>query len=254
MRSFLGVPILIHGQVFGNLYLTGKLGSDQFSDRDEEIAVALAGAAGVAIENAQLYEEAEVRQRWLEATAEVTGMLAGAVSGREALQTIVDRAREVARADVACIASGTDPEQLRLEVVSGVPMTPDVRESLALGRYLAVQVAATGDALTLDDLTTGAGGTASDVARAPRVGGPDGPQLGPVVLVPIRLGAGTQGVLGLGWTPEHRDSYHRLDLSMPASFAEQATLALHLARLRDDRERLALLEDRDRIGRDLHDW
>ena len=73
MSSFLGVPVRIRGQVFGNLYLTEKVGGEDFTEQDEEIVVALAAAAGVAIENARLYEEAARRERWLSATAEITG-------------------------------------------------------------------------------------------------------------------------------------------------------------------------------------
>ncbi len=64
MRSFLGVPIRIRGEVYGNLYLTDKQGSAQFDTEDEAVVVALAAAAGVAIENARLYEEARRQQRY----------------------------------------------------------------------------------------------------------------------------------------------------------------------------------------------
>ena len=60
-------------------------------------------------------------------------------------------------------------------------------------------------------------------------------------------------MLSLAWTQEHVGDFHRVDPTLPASFAEQATLALQVARVRDDRQRLTLLEERDRIGRDLHD-
>jgi signal transduction histidine kinase len=55
MRSFLGVPITVRGEVFGNLYLTDKQSAEAFTERDEELTVALAGAAGVAIDNARLH-------------------------------------------------------------------------------------------------------------------------------------------------------------------------------------------------------
>jgi len=56
MTSFLGVPIFVRGEVYGNLYLTDKADGDTFTDVDEELAVGLASAAGVAIENARLHE------------------------------------------------------------------------------------------------------------------------------------------------------------------------------------------------------
>ena len=96
MSSFLGVPVRIRDQVFGNLYLTEKRGGGDFTNEDEAVVVALAAAAGVAIENARLYEEAEQRQHWLAATAEITALLADASAEEDALQVIADRAREVA--------------------------------------------------------------------------------------------------------------------------------------------------------------
>ena len=72
METFLGVPIRIRDQVFGNLYLTEKQGAGTFSTEDEEVVVALAAAAGVVIENARLFEETTLHQAWLEAAAEVS--------------------------------------------------------------------------------------------------------------------------------------------------------------------------------------
>jgi signal transduction histidine kinase len=79
------------------------------------------------------------------------------------------------------------------------------------------------------------------------------PRLGPVMVVPLRSGTGVHGVLALGWQPHHADAFREVDPALPASFAEQASLAIQLARARDDQQRLSLFEDRDRIARDLHD-
>src|SRR5438552_15106658 len=99
MRSFLGVPIRIRDQVFGNLYLTEKRDAEQFTGDDEETMVALAVAAGVAIDNARLYAAAGHRQRWLEATAEITNVLLGEVNRTAALPLVAPRAREVSGAE-----------------------------------------------------------------------------------------------------------------------------------------------------------
>lgn len=245
MCSFLGVPVMIRGEAYGNLYITEKAGDAVFSEQDERIAVALASAAGVLIENALLYEEAALREQWLAATAEVTAVLSGTIVGANALQTVADRAREVARADLTCIASGDDADHLELHVVSGAPLTPELRESLALGRELAALVVEKDEPLSVEN--------AADEARAAGVTGGGIPREGPAMLVPLRVASGARGVLALTWTPDHADRYHLLDPAMPANFAEQATLALELARARDERERVTVLEDRDRIGRDLHD-
>ena len=89
MASFLGVPVLVRGTVFGNLYLCGLTPRD-FSDDDVELVTALAATAGIAIENARLFEEARLRQTWLEETSELT---------RELFSGLVDDAVGAHRAD-----------------------------------------------------------------------------------------------------------------------------------------------------------
>ena len=119
MRSFLGVPVRIGDRVFGNLYLTEKAGGGDFTEQDEAVVVALAAAAGVVIENALLYEEAARREQWLEATAEIAGSLAGGVSRVDALQTVADRARQIASADLATRGGARRGRPPQVEVVSG---------------------------------------------------------------------------------------------------------------------------------------
>jgi signal transduction histidine kinase len=79
------------------------------------------------------------------------------------------------------------------------------------------------------------------------------PRLGPAIMVPLPGAAGVNGVLALGWVPERAVAFHAVDPDLPARFAEQATLAIQKTQARDDQQRLAVYEDRDRIGRDLHD-
>ena len=79
------------------------------------------------------------------------------------------------------------------------------------------------------------------------------PDIGPAIVVPLRTDDVVVGTLALGWRPDHADGYHDVDARLPASFAEQAALALQVLRSRDSERRLAVFEDRDRIGRDLHD-
>ena len=99
MRTFLGVPVQARGEVFGRLYLTEKAGGDEFTDDDEVVVTALAGAAGVAIHNAELYAESRRRQQWLEATAEVCAALLTDPGTTGALQLIATRARDLTGAD-----------------------------------------------------------------------------------------------------------------------------------------------------------
>jgi signal transduction histidine kinase len=228
MRSFLGVPVRIRDKVFGNLYLTEKAGGD-FTEQDERIVVALAAAAGVAIENARLYEEAARRERWLAATAEVTSLLA-ADSPRAALEAVVRRALEVAEADAVWLLLGDDADSL--DPVASATAWPD--SAAAAAGELARTVTRTGVPQAVEELD------------------PEVPR-GPAVCVPVRGSSQLAGALVLAWSPERGDLVHELDPALPGSFAEQIAVDLELGRARDDHERLALFEDRDRIGRDLHD-
>ena len=246
MTSFLGVPVRVHDRVLGSLFLTEKGGGQDFSETDEAVVVALAGAAGVAIENANRREGSAQRQAWLTATAEITALLVDDTSVEPALQVVADRARSVSGADVSWVVTGSDPRQLHLEVVSGAPLDLQAMRALPMEESLASIVVRTGEAIAVDD-----------VASDPRAVDPSTiagwPRLGPVVVLPLRSGRGVEGALSLAWTPENADGYLRVDPALPASFAEHAALAVQVARSRDERQRLTLYEDRDRIGRDLHD-
>jgi signal transduction histidine kinase len=247
MSSFLGVPVRIRDRVFGNLYLTEKAGGGDFTDVDQNVVIALAAAAGVAIENARLYEEAEQRLHWLQATAEITARLADVGPDEDALQLVADRAREVSGADVVWVVAGADADTLVLRVVSGVDADLEAMRKLSMERSLAAQVVRSGKPVSVPDL-----------AADPRAVDPSSlmlgwPRLGPSIVVPLGSGSSVEGALALAWTPERRGGFEAVHAALPTSFAEQAALAIRVARARDDQQRLSLFEDRDRIGRDLHD-
>ena len=247
METFLGAPIRIRDKVFGNLYLTEKQAPGGFTEQDEELVVALAAAAGVVIENARLYEESARRQQWLEAAAAITAALLGPVERDEALHLVADRAREVAGADLAIVLLKESDERLVVEVVSGPPERGLVGTSIALDDSLAGSVARSGQMLVVDDPAE-----ATRVSSDPilPVGWSD---VGPLVLLPLRGPRGVDGVLAVGWTRENEPRFRDIDVQLPAAFAEQAALALQVARMQQDQALLAVFEDRDRIGRDLHD-
>ncbi|WP_330231849.1 GAF domain-containing protein [Nocardia sp. NBC_00508] len=114
MGSFLGVPVRIGEEIFGNLYLTEKAGGRPFTDDDESIVLALAAAAGIAIENARLYESARTRQAWITATRDIaTEFLAGTTPDL-VLAQVVARARALTgsqQALLAVVAPRTPPEE-----------------------------------------------------------------------------------------------------------------------------------------------
>ena len=246
MRSFLGVPIRIGDRVFGNLYLTEKTGDRDFTEQDEAVVVALAAAAGVAIENARLYEEASRREHWLGAGAEVTALLTTGVGTEDALRTVVDRAREVASADLAAILVRTEQNELDMVVVSGTSVHEDALPRVPVEGSLAGRVIESGETVIVEN--------AQHDRRTARAFLPPGwPEIGPLVMVPLRGPDGVEGVLTLAWAPGELTSFRLVDMRMAERFAAQAALALQISRARADREKLAVFEDRDRIARDLHD-
>jgi len=246
MRSFLGVPIRVRGEVFGNLYLTEKIGGGDFTEEDEDVVIALAAAAGIAIENARLFEQTHRRELWLHASTEITSRLLQGAGTGETLRLVVQQARSVAGSELATLALPDDD--------SGEPV---FRVADGLGAdYLTGQrvsessqvrhVLGTGDAIVLDD--------PSSVIDPPDVD--DRPaelkQIGPVALVPLAAGSKVLGVLVVG-NRVGDPAFTEADVRMVTTFAGQAALALEFARAQDDRQRLAVFEDRDRIARDLHD-
>jgi signal transduction histidine kinase len=248
MNSFLGVPIRIRDKVFGNLYLTEKRSAGGFTADDEEIVVALAAAAGVVVENARLFEESERRQRWLEAAADITAALLGESSRDDALQLVADRGREVAGADLAAVMLRHEGGRLLVEVVSGPYPEGLVGVAMRTEDTAVREVLDGGEPVVVDDAIGDGRVAASGFPTS------DGwPELESLALLPMRGAGSVAGILALGWSCNNEQLYRDTDLRLPASFAEQATLALHLAQAQEDRGRLAVFEDRDRIGRDLHD-
>ncbi|MFD9868043.1 GAF domain-containing protein [Streptomyces niveus] len=244
MHSFLGVPIRVRDNVFGNLYLTEKRGGGDFDDDDETVLSTLAVAAGVAIENARLYETARGRQSWLRANAEVVADLLSGADETQVLRLIVDRARHILSADLGVLAlPDRDGTSLRVALAAGVDA--EAHSGLLLPRRGSFVGAA---------LHAGKPLISADVEHDPRItaGPPRWGGLGPAVAVPMIASEEVRGVLllarlrsGALFTPT--------ETAPLQTFAAQAALAMELAERRRASEQMTVLEDRDRIARDLHD-
>ncbi|WP_192583130.1 sensor histidine kinase [Streptomyces albicerus] len=244
MHSFLGVPIRVRDEVFGNLYLTEKRSGKEFDAEDEAVLSTLAVAAGVAIENARLYEGAMRRERWILASGEVTSTLLTGAPSAEVLELIVGKAREIASADVGMIAERV-PGEGTLRPMLAVGLGAERRSGLVLSGQ---------DGLVEAALSTAEPVVSADIQQDSRTG-PSEPQwtgLGPVVVVPLGTSGKPRGVLLLG-RAAGRTPFGDADTEPLLGFAGQAALALELAERRRDAEQIALLQDRDRIARDLHD-
>ncbi|WP_373861604.1 sensor histidine kinase [Micromonospora saelicesensis] len=243
MHSFLGVPVLIRDQIFGNLYLAEKQGGAEFTEDDEEIVVALAAAAGVAIENARLYALAHRRERWLAATAEITTVLLGEVRRTDALALVARRAREVSEAELALVLLyDSDTEQFSVEVVDGA----DEQALALIGAVLPAVDTSFGAAVA-----EGRHDQVDDLAHA--APWPALLHTGPAMISPLATAETLHGVLIVAHRPERGGGASEEDLTLLGSFAGQAALAMERARGQEERELLVVLEDRERIARDLHD-
>ena len=240
MDTFLGVPVRVRDEVFGNLYLTEKRGGD-FTADDEAVVQALAAAAGVAIENARLYEQTHRRQLWLEASNEVRAALLSGPDTEDAVRLVAVRARELTGADCAVLALA-DPagpkDRLLVTVADGTGTRPRTGATTPVDGSLAGEVVRTGTARTV-----------LDVAAAEPLFAAGG--YGPALVVPLG-GADAAGVLivanragGAAVGPDAAEP--------AAAFAQKAALALQLTEARQAQQRLELYADRDRIARDLHD-
>ena len=247
MQTFLGVPVRVRDHVFGNLYLTEKRDGADFTSDDEQVVMALAAAAGVVIDNARLYADTESRRRWLEATAEITELTLGEFEAKQALQLIARRANEVAHGAAAAVLLA-DGNELVFEAVDGPGTAELVGARVPATHRLLRDVAGQKHAVVLDNLLR----TLKDSGDVPML--PLLDDLGRTVMVPMPAGARTGG--GVLVVASHRDQMlggAAESAELITAFANQATLALDRAEAQKDRAQLAVLEDRDRIARDLHD-
>lgn len=238
MRTFLGVPVRIRDEVFGNLYLTDKTNGQPFSEDDEVLVEALAAAAGVAVENARLYQLSRDRQAWITATRDIGTELLAGTDPATVFRMVADEALKLTGAD---------------RIVVAVP-----GEALAAETDTLVVAATAGSATTIDSLPLGP--AADDaVSAAFRDGTPhrldrlelDGSG-GPALVLPLRTVDTVAGVL-VAVRADGARIFTAEQLDMAAAFADQAAVAWQLASSQRSVRELEILADRDRIARDLHD-
>ncbi|MHC6230752.1 GAF domain-containing sensor histidine kinase [Arthrobacter sp. MMS24-T111] len=239
MRTFLGVPVRVRDEVFGNLYLTEKQGGVDFTQEDEDLAVALAAAAGVAIQNARLFEDSSRRQKWLEVGMELSSRLIMEphAGDAESLDIVAGTALKVSGASVAVIGVPSSDGVLRCRSCLGV-------QGIKAGQELVVSSAVTGVFASGE----------SFVAAEPRqvFEHPVAEKLGPVLVCQLGHGNSGNGVLVLA-RAHGAAAFTQADAESSSIFGSRIGLALDLARVSALREQDLLLTDRERIARDLHD-
>jgi len=240
MQTFLGVPVRIRDEVFGNLYLTEKAGGQPFSEDDEVLVQALAAAAGIAIDNARLYEQSRTRQSWIEATRDIGTELLAGTDPATVFRLVADESRHLSGAELTLVA---------------VPADAD----LPIGETTELMVAATagdGPAASLQSIPVE--GTPIGEAFVQRTPGRFGhielqeTATGPALVLPLRASDEVAGVLvalrSVGASPFSSEQF-----DMMTAFADQAGLAWQLASTQRRMREFSILTDRDRIARDLHD-
>jgi signal transduction histidine kinase len=228
METFLGTPVLIRGEAWGNLYLTEKEGGREFTAADEEAVVILAEWAGIAIENARLYQASERRRDELEASVrrlEATTAIARAIGGEtdldRVLELIVKRGRALVGARGMVILLAEEPG-LVVAATAG-EISPGFRGTrLASGDAAAVRAALAEHGLEVE------------------------------VLVPLGFRGRSLGMLAaVGGDPAGEDESLLLAFAASAATAVATARSVEAARLRDS---VAGAEaERGRWARELHD-
>ncbi|WP_280249075.1 GAF domain-containing protein [Nocardia abscessus] len=245
MRTFLGVPVRIRDEVFGNLYLTEKAGGQPFTEDDEVIVRALAAAAGIAIDNAHLYESARTRQAWIEATRDITTEFLAGTAPEQVLTHLVEATRRLTGSERTFLAVVPDPESPPEEitelVITHTAGAPDHERvvRLSLGDTTIGQAFGLRSPRRVDDARR------ADLGKI-------FPGTGPALILPMQTSDSTVGVL-VALRAVESAPYNDETLALTAAFTEQAALAMQLADAQQRVRELDILSDRDRIARDLHD-
>ena len=245
------VPLVAAGQVLGVLSVGWHRGSEheQIASSEFRLVQAFADQAALALQQVQATEERARRERWLEATAEMNRLLVGDVNPDEATHLVTRRLREISGADYVGITlvDPVDSDDSAVLSIEGVDVASSTGTRLG-PNSLSAQVIRTGQRIVSDDLTHEEGYDPPEPWRE---------QLSVVglgMLIPLIAAGDVIGVLYVTW---RRGSPHsrlaRREVDLVEAFASQTALALQRVQSQEDRSRLRVLEDRDRIASDLHD-
>ncbi len=241
MRTLLGVPVRVRDEAFGTLYLADKTNAQPFSDDDEVLVQALAAAAGIAVANARLYEQAKARQSWIEATRDIATELLSGTEPATVFRLVAEEALKLTAADAALVAIPVDENMPPADAVELLVIeTVGSAVASAIGRTIPVAGTSLGEVFAksapqrLDRIDLG------------------GMEVGPALVLPLRASGTVAGVVVVvhdGGAGSFTDEL----LEMMAAFADQAALAWQLATSQRRMRELDVVTERDRIARDLHD-
>lgn len=241
MRTFLGVPVLVRDESFGTLYLTDKTNGQPFGDDDEVLVQALAAAAGIAIANARLYQQAKRRQSWIEATRDIATELLSGTEPATVFRLVAEEALKLTAAEAALVAVPVDENAASPDELLVIETVGSAAASIA-GRTIPIAGTALGDAFVT-----------STPRRVDGIDLDDVHDLGPALILPLRATDTVAGVVVVVLRQGGPGGFADEQLEMMAAFADQAALAWQLATSQRRMRELDVLTDRDRIARDLHD-
>ena len=249
MTTFLGVPVLMRGTAYGNLYLTEKGGGGDFTEEDQELVELLASQAAVSIENARLYESAMRWSRQLESLMEVSSAMAGATSVERLLELIAERLHDLLEARLVTVALPAGPEQVRIVAAAGEQADDVLGELLPLhesktGRVLERRRSERVDSV-LDDREVDRVFTRRVDARAG-------------LWVPLLVQDRAIGVISAYDKLSAADArFTDEDIRLAETFATRAAVAVELSERveRDALRRIVAAQEleRQRLARELHD-
>jgi signal transduction histidine kinase len=244
MHSFLGAPVQAMGKVFGNIYLAEKRSAQTFSKEDEESVVILATQAGVAIANATLYEESRQRERWLVALRDITSDILAESDADSLLAKIADHARDLAGADSAAIlTTSSTPGRLVVAAAVGAHAAQVRGQEVPASKSISGEVIESGAPFVTEDAS--AHRTAyQPIIRRGRVG--------PAIFVALRVRGRATGTLMVANLKGGR-RFDAGTVRLVETFADQASVAMAYVRAQADVRRVGLMEERERIARELHD-
>ena len=242
MGSFLGAPVQALGRVFGNIYLADKRGAEEFTEEDQAALIILATQAGVAIANATLYEEVRSREQWLDALRDITNEVLSGTGESSILASIAEHARRLADADASSIVTTTVlPGELVVSAAAGLHANEIRGHPVPTGASLSGAVMTSREVLIVEDVGADAR------AYQPIVG-----HYGPAVFVPLRAPGGVIGTLMVAKVKGGK-AFNRQTAQVVESFAAAASVAVQYDRAQSEVRRLGLLEERERIAKELHD-
>ncbi|MFI5282942.1 MAG: GAF domain-containing protein [Candidatus Dormibacterales bacterium] len=244
MGSFLGAPVRALGRVYGNIYLSEKRGAAEFSAEDEASLLILATQAGVAVANAWLYDEVRSRERWLNSLQDITNQIMAGTAPSALRQTIAEHAQALVGADAATIVTNSEtPGELIVTAAAGAQSSELLGETLPSEGSISGAVMREGKPLRLDDVSSDPRAF-QPIVRLGRHGAG--------FFVPLREPGGTTGTLMVA-NLKGRPGFDQRQCHLIETFAEQASLVIEYNRAQGELQKMGLMEDRERIAKELHD-